>query len=363
MGFHLNAMRITFVTPHGGMSGGMRIIVAYAKMLHEFGHEVTIVSRPWIPRPKTRLEKFLTRTGMRAPGQKEPRSVYLDSFGGTHIEIETMRSIRAEDVPDGDLIFATWWETAEWVNAMPERKGRKAYLIQDYETFVHLPVDRVIATYGFDMRKIAVSDYIRRQVASHLPEGSEIAVISNAIDLHQFQAPERQKPDPPCIGFLYTIAERKNVALALRALALARQKRPDLQVRSFGSKEPHPDLPLPDWVEYQRRPPQERIAEIYAACSAWLLTSRHEGFGLPILEAMACRTPVLSTDAGAAPDLINGQNGRIQPHEASAFADAILELADMPCDVWRTMSDAAYDTARQHNWQDATERLLKAALG
>ena len=39
------------------------------------------------------------------------------------------------DVPDGDLIIATWWETAEWVNALSPNKGAKVYFIQHHEIF------------------------------------------------------------------------------------------------------------------------------------------------------------------------------------------------------------------------------------
>ena len=73
---------------------------------------------------------------------------------------------------------------------------------------------------------------------------------------------------------------------------------------------------------------------------------------------MACRTPVLATDAGAAPDLIDGRNGLILEHRPGAFCRAILDFMEMDPDTWKTWSDAAFRTASQNRWEDATDRLL-----
>ena len=79
---------------------------------------------------------------------------------------------------------------------------------------------------------------------------------------------------------------------------------------------------------------------------------------MPILEAMACRTPVLATRAGAAADLIDGTNGTPE-----AFADEIQRFADMSDAHWQGFSAAAYRTATSHTWQDATDRLLDIFAG
>lgn len=47
-------------------------------------------------------------------------------------------------------------------------------------------------------------------------------------------------------------------------------------------------LPLPPGTEYNKEPRQDQLKEFYRKCDAWLFSSSSEGFGLPILEAMAC---------------------------------------------------------------------------
>ena len=350
-------MKINFVTGRVGVAGGIRVVATYARLFEARGHEVHWISVPSV-RKQSRGNKLLTKLGLRKPLPPLPRSDFADFLGSRHIQIEPGRAIEARDVPDGDLTIATWWETAEWVNAFPKTKGRKAYLIQDYEVFPHMPQERVAATYGFDMTKIAVSDYIRDTIFAHHDVSGDIAVVRNAVDLRQFDAPPREKSERLTVGFMYTPAVRKNVGLAIEAVERMRATLPELRVRAFGSKDPTEDLPLPNWIEYQRQPPQETIPGIYASCDVWLFPTRSEGFGLPLLEAMACRTPVIATDAGAAPQLITPENGRIVDHTPEAFVAALRDFAAMSPAVWRATSDAAYANAREHTWEDAADQFF-----
>jgi len=100
------------------------------------------------------------------------------------------------------------------------------------------------------------------------------------------------------------------------------------------------------------------IAAIYAGCDAWLFGSHEEGFGLPILEAMACRTPVIATPAGAAPDLVDDSCGiLLNDHEPQTMADAMGRFCALAPATWAKMSQAAQDVAKQHDWVQATDRL------
>jgi glycosyltransferase involved in cell wall biosynthesis len=69
-------------------------------------------------------------------------------------------------------------------------------------------------------------------------------------------------------------------------------------------------------AEYFHRPAQNELRSHYAACDAWLFGSRLECFGLPMLEAMACRTPVIAVPVGAAPDLLATGAGELVPAES-----------------------------------------------
>jgi glycosyltransferase involved in cell wall biosynthesis len=347
-------MKITFVCPFFTINGGHRVVATYANFLQARGHDVTIVSKAArVPGLRDKLKDKLGWKPRRLPNPMPLPAALQDR----HIRIAAPGAPAATDIPDADIIIATFWNTAEWVAALPPSKGRKFYLLQDYEVFPYLPVDKVTATFDLPLQKIAVSDYIRSEIAAHHGH-KDITVIHNSVDTAQFSTPRRIKPRIPTVGFLYTATPRKNVQLAIDAITLAKARLPALQVKVFGSRPPKDALPLPAWVAYHQNPPQDAIPGLYAACDAWLFTSEKEGFGLPILESMACRTPVLATRAGTAPDLIDGTNGKLLPASAEVFAKEILTFAHMPAAEWQGFSDAAWRTATSYTWQDATDQLL-----
>ena len=123
---------------------------------------------------------------------------------------------------------------------------------------------------------------------------------------------------------------------------------------------------MPRGSRFEVAPPQTRIAEIYASCDCWLFTSDKEGYGLPILEAMACGTPVVATPAGAAPELLASGGGiLVDSDDPGALADAVERVLSMDEASWRAMSRAARAEAEKHSWDvigDRMEAALKQIL-
>lgn len=349
-------MKITFLIPFAAMSGGNRVVTIYAQKMIERGHDVLVVSQP---RKSPSLRTKLSRWWHRRPiNSQKPSAPIFDFLGARHVVLDQRRPPLADDLPDADVVVATWWKTAEWVAALPPEKGKKVYFLQDYETFDRQTED-VVATYNLPLQKFAVSSYIQNAVAQHITADSEqITVIPNAVDHSHFNVVPRQKNDVFTVGFIYTNSPRKNVKLALEALQIAKARLPHLRVIAFGGKAPTAELNLPEWVDYHINPPQKKIVDIYSSCDLWLFTSLHEGFGLPLLEAMACRTPVLATRAGAAPDVIDGNNGVLLDTDADAFADRISFFDEMTDENWLSWSDAAHQSVHSYSWDDATDRLL-----
>ncbi len=354
------SMKITFVLPPVNMSGGIRAVAIHARLLVARGHEVVLVSPP--PQPKraplrARLRRPFSAFG--AANEATPRS-HLDGAGLDHRVLEAWRPVADADVPDADVVVATWWETAEWVAALSPRKGAKAYFVQGHEVYPWLAQERSRATYRLPMHKIVVARWLARTMAEAYGD-HDVDVVHNSVDHRQFFAAPRGRQPVPTVGLLYSSVPLKGFDTALHALRLLRERVPVLRTVCFGSERPPAGAMA--GIAYSLHPPQHALRELYAACDVWLTASRVEGFNLTAMEAMACRTPVVSTRTGWPEEaIVDGRNGALADvDDAPGLAAAAQRFLELPDPAWRQCSQAAFDTVRDSSW-DRSGDLFEAAL-
>jgi glycosyltransferase involved in cell wall biosynthesis len=354
-------VRITFVLPAANMSGGTRVIGIYANELVRRGHVVTLVSPP--SKPLSFQQKFRQWIGGNGwISEAERRKSHLDGSELDHRILERWRPVTDDDVPDADVVIATWWETAEWVSALAPKKGAKAYFVQHHEVFPHLPVERARATYRLRFHKIVIAKWLRDVMSSEYGD-ADVDLVPNSVDNNQFFAPVRVKQGVPTAGFLYSSVAFKGVDVTLAALAKVRESMPRLRIVSFGSEHPVAHLPLLEGTEFCFSPAQDRIRHLYGSCDVWVTASRTEGFNLPAMEAMACRTPVVSTKAGWPEEAIQtGMNGvLVDVDDTDALAQAIRWVVTRQSQDWEALSLNAYQTVEHSSW-NASAALFEAAL-
>jgi len=339
------------------MAGGNRVVSIYADRLARRGHEVVVIAGAfrrislW-----AKIKSLVAGRGWPKMPEREPS--YFSSLPIEVRRLETVRPVVDADVPDADVVIATWWETAEWVSALSAEKGAKVYFIQHHEVFPHLPVERCHATYRLPFQKVVISRWLEKIMKEQYGDKS-VTLIPNSVDIAQFFAPDRGKQPLPTAGFVYARVGFKGADVILRALAQVREQLPHLRVVAFGGEHASAGIPLPAWVEYHYRPPQDQLRHLYGACDVWLCGSRSEGFYLPMLEAMACRCPVVSTRVGGPIDNIKDSvNGfLVDVDDAAGLAEATLKVLRLSEDDWHRMSVAALSTATRYTWDDATDRL------
>lgn len=107
------------------------------------------------------------------------------------------------------------------------------------------------------------------------------------------------------------------------------------------------------WLGYV---PDADLPALYSAASALVYPSHYEGFGLPVMEALACGTPVLTSDTAALAEVYRGRAALLPVARPDAWARALARLLDEP-DAHAAETGAAAEWARQRNWSAAARTL------
>lgn len=159
-----------------------------------------------------------------------------------------------------------------------------------------------------------------------------------------------------------TMEPRKNLPLLLEAFR--RQRGRDLQLVVVGPRGWNESLArhmdgIADRVRLLGFVPAADLAALYAGASVFCLPSLREGFGLPILEAMAQGTPVVTSVGTSTEELATGAGLVVDPRDPDAVAGAIARVLD-DASVARGLAEAGRDRALQYPWA-ATARLVAAA--
>ncbi|WP_445246204.1 glycosyltransferase family 4 protein [Microcoleus sp. OTE_8_concoct_300] len=272
----------------------------YTELLQKRGHKIFIVSTP--PRQATLIQQL--RPLLRGRGWQSAPKKEQSHFDKVDVEsrvLETYCPIIDKDIPDADIIMATWWETAEWAAKLsPPSKGTKVYFLEHYEAFDYVPKGRVEANWRLPMhKKIAVALWLA-DIARNQYGDLSVSLVPPTVDTKQFYDPLSRGKQPrgkqlvPRVGTYYSTIPWKGCDIAQKAFSIAAEKIPNLRLVAFDSRNtPHPNFQQ-DGTEYNKALTQYQVKEFYSQCDAWLFSSRAEGFGLPIIEAMASACQLLA---------------------------------------------------------------------
>lgn len=353
-------MKITFLLPTVSFSGGIRVIAIYAKWLQDAGHEVTLLSvLPGRPPIRRLLKACWTERAW--PRATIPPS-HLDGIGLNHRVLPPGQTPSDESVPDGDILIATWWETAEWAARLSPKKGRKVYFIQHHEVFDFVPIERCEATYRLPFQQIAVARWIADLMQSRYGN-PRCAVVPNGVDHQVFYPDALGQERSLTVGTLFSSANFKGVDIACAILQALKIRHPALKIILLGMNRPPENVVRQLNAEAYHTPAQADIRRIYNRCKLWLTTSRSEGFNLMAMEAMACGTPVVSTRAGWPIEAVrSGVNGElIDIDNVRQGIDACDRILSLEREEWSALANGAYKTVSDISW-DATAAQFEKLL-
>lgn len=350
-------LKITFLTHRPSLSGGARVIGDYAGFLLSQGHDVRVFTQPAPVEPlRRRLKAFL----LGRPRANPPdNATFLHTLGDRLVILPQHGRPHEDDLPEADILIACFWNTAEHVASQPASKGAKAYFMQDYGA-PGQPEDAVHRTWCLGLKMITISRYLQDEIA-RVSGAASILAPCGVDPSFTVGEPRAFRDGPPTVGFLFSTNEMKGSRYCIAAVEKARQTMPNLRVLSFGPKTPADPEAMPSFIEFRPRVSEAEARAIYARCDAWLFGSLREGFGLPILEAMAAGTPVIAASSAAAPDILAHGGGRlVPPGDADAMAAAITGLLALPPADWTALSQEAFRTASRYSIESARARFEDA---
>ena len=116
-------------------------------------------------------------------------------------------------------------------------------------------------------------------------------------------------------------------------------------------------LGLRDRVRLLGYLPPGELPELYAAAEMLVFPSLFEGFGLPLVEAMACGCPVVCTDATSLPEIAGGAALLFEPGSPEALADRVAEVLEEP-DLRRRLRAAGLARAAEFRWDRAARETV-----
>lgn len=335
-GVPVREMDIVYVLESTVLAGGIKNVFEQADRLTDLGyrtHLFALGEQPvWFPL-RTKIRQF-------------PNYLILSN------ELKKMNAIKV----------ATWWKTARvvWNCCDPKQGGCGIpfYLVQDIEEsyYPHWPAmgDQVRQTYRIPMPILTIADWTANQLSEHFER--EAIPISIAIDPEVFRPCRSEDYDPYRIVACSRKSQHlKGYDITVQAIKAVYRELPEISFDTYGLEDPGISG-IPGRHLY--RPDDQTIARLYSNCGVFVQTSFHEGFGLPILEAMACGTPVVVTRAEGNEEFCHHEKNcvMVEKGDVNGVAQGIIRmLTDR--EFAASISAKGKETARMYNWPRVLQRL------
>lgn len=202
----------------------------------------------------------------------------------------------------------------------------------------------------------------------HIPEANHKKVLSTPEAAAKHYVPtERPKTEPPEFLYVGRFDPYKNVPFLIRSFAKVAAKHPFVRLRFIGEPDPrYPDaqqevdrLNLKDRIIWQGYTDSDGLLKAYQNATALVFPSRYEGFGLPVLEAMASGTPVICSNTSSLPEVAGDAAMIISPDDEEKFAETMLCLLNEAY-LQRTYRAKGLLRAEEFSWDKTARQTLDA---
>jgi len=207
-------------------------------------------------------------------------------------------------------------------------------------------------------RLIAVSEATKRDLLRYYPVREEtITVVGHGVDERLFELARRPEPMLLCVS---TLHPHKNLERLLRVFGRFREHHPGYRLTLAGMKGFHTvsierlvaELGLQEAVHITGWVEREQLYELYSRAAGFVYPSTFEGFGMPVLEALAAGLPVACSDIEPLRSVAGGAAKLFDPSDEGAMLAALEEMIRQP-------ASGGPQRAREFSWEAAAEATLE----
>ncbi len=249
----------------------------------------------------------------------------------------------------------------------PTRLGRLAWWLKEQAAVRR--ADRIVTVSQTARRDIL--DWFRwpEDRVRVVPEGPSDAFEPRPPDAAEEVVLRRHRIDPARRFLLYVggLSPHKNLSRLIEAFAQAAPASTDLVFVGDLGDVFHTHIPelrrviagsgLESRVNFTGFVPDDELAVLYRRSYALIQPSLMEGFGLPLVEAMACGTPVLASRAGSLPEVLGDAGRYFEPTDVEAMAALIRSFLADPA-ARDTLATRALERSRRYTWSESARALL-----
>jgi glycosyltransferase involved in cell wall biosynthesis len=204
---------------------------------------------------------------------------------------------------------------------------------------------------------------IKAEQITAVPNGvsSEFRVLP-ASEVTEIRKQYTRSPDTFCLLNVGSTDQRKNILTVLQVLKDLKDQGFPICLWRTGDKftqEQQAFIQAHDLESYIfnfGNPDKARLVQIYNAADVLLAPSLYEGFGLTIVEAMACGTPVITSNVSSLPEVVGDAGIMIDPNCPQAIADAVIELYKNPT-LYNKLIEKGLARSQFFNWENTAEQV------
>lgn len=251
----------------------------------------------------------------------------------------------------------------------PQFRTKDWLLLHTFSAQVAREADAIIAV--SDATKQDIKKYYGREknvhVVHHGIDHARFRVFSDAEKQSGFEKLQEKYPDitQSYILFVGQIQPRKNIGRLVQAFELLQNSGLQLVIaggHGWNNKEIYDQIeksPARKNILLTGAVPDELLPTFYANAKVFALPSLQEGFGIPIIEAGACRTPVVTSNCSSTKEIMEGAGVLVDPLSAQSIADGITYALAHAEDI----ADRCAERASQFSWDKTAAETLRIIKG